>query len=304
MVDETKNSSPQKDKTVVALGTFDGVHRGHQELLKRTAELARKRGLRSLAHTYELPPRVHLGEKEDFEAKLLLPPDRKLELLREYVEEAMVERFGRIRELEPRAFIEKILLGELRARAVVVGRDWRFGKNRAGDVEDLRSIGEESLSVMAIEPIEEKGEAISSTRIRRALKEGQMELAGRMLGRPPELRGKVTRGEGLGRKLGFPTANLAVDERLVQPGEGIYAARTEVKNRLYRSVFYVGTRPTIDDKSLRLEVHLLDGFNGSIYGERITVYPLVRLGGGRDYRSRAELRRAIEGFVQRAKEVL
>lgn len=300
----TLESLELEGATAVALGAFDGLHRGHQLLLARTRELAGEEGLLSAALTFWKPPRNYLGQGK----RLLLLPEEKLKLLEQEVELVVIADFPKLRGLTPEEFA-RLLKERLKARIVVVGADYRFGRDRAGDAVLLRELGRRyGFKVEVVEKLELEGEEVSATAIREAIKAGQVERAARLLGRPPMLMGRVVHGAGRGRRLGFPTANLEVPEELATPEEGIFAVQVELPNGMRRpGVLYIGRRPTFaereneDEDEKSFEVYILD-FNDQLYGQELRVYLLKKLREDREFASEAELKEQIEQDVQRTRE--
>lgn len=256
----------------IAIGTFDGVHLGHRRVLAEA----------DAAVTFDPHPRVVLGHQVELIASL----ERRLELLRELVEEVVVIEFTPdLARLEPEEFVERHLR-PLGATAVVAGEDFRFGHRRRGDLPLLESLGYE---VQQVPPVE----GVSSSEIRRLLRAGDVVGAARMLGRPPEVEGTVVAGEARGGTLGFPTANLAVDPALLVPAYGIYAgAALDV-----RAAVSIGTNPHYGGQERRVEAFLLD-FQGDLYGRRLVVELWERLRDERAFASEAELIAAIASDVE------
>jgi len=288
-------------RTVVTLGTFDGVHRGHQALLQRARGRARERGLESTALTFRRPPQNYLGNPKP----LLMPPEKKIELLGRFVERVVVLDFPTVQHWTPREFVEGVLLRDLHAEVVVVGEDFRFGKARSGDTTTLRELGEElGFSVEVVEAVTVDGEVVSSTAIRRALRAGEVERAAKLLGRPPQLWGRVVPGSGQGRKLGFHTANLSLDPEVLVPAEGIYAAWALFQGEKRPGALYIGRRPTLGGCSaLSVEVHILGlDEKASLYGLEVEVQLLTRLREDRLFSSWEELRRQIARDVAETRE--
>lgn len=283
--------------TAVTIGTFDGIHLGHRALLERTRELARERGFKSVVLTFPRPPQNYLGRPK----RLLMPKDKRLARLGEYVDRVVVSDFPEIQNLSPRQFVLKVLQGRLNAAAVVVGENFRFGHGRQGDVQTLEKLGGElGIAVEILPPVMVGGELVSSTAIRRALQSGQIERAIELLGEPPRLWGKVIRGTGRGRALGFPTANLALDPELTVPAEGVYAAGLSIQGEKYAAALYVGYRPTFDGKELSIEVYILPegGKELDLYGKELEVELLTRLRGDLRFPTPAELQRQIGADVE------
>ncbi|HEY3518660.1 MAG TPA: bifunctional riboflavin kinase/FAD synthetase [Gammaproteobacteria bacterium] len=268
--------SPSAKPRAVAIGVFDGVHLGHRAILERARAAADELRGSSLVLTFEPTPK-------EFFSPATAPP--RLTRFRERferlqalgIDELFCAKFGAVRELTPCAFIDDLLIGDLRARHVVVGDDFRFGADRSGTVAELRAHGgRRGLVVSEVPPVFFNGERVSSTAIREALKTGDLEAARSMLGRDYSISGRVVRGLGLGKTLGFPTANVNL-KRLQAPIDGIFAARvTGLAEGPLDGVASVGTRPTIGGGMALLEVLIFD-FDRDIYGRYITVHFVQRL---------------------------
>lgn len=285
-------------ETVVALGTFDGLHLGHRMLLGRARVLARERGLLSAVLTFLKPPGSYLGQGK----RLLLPPELKLRLLEEEVDLVVTADFPRLRELEPEEFA-LMLRDRLRMAWGVVGEDYRFGRGRRGNVALLRQLGEElGFRLEALAKLAIEGRPVSSTAIREALEAGAIERTRVLLGYPPLLLGTVVRGEGRGQALGFPTANLEIPEELVTPPDGVYAVEVRLPDGLRPGLLYIGRRPTFDGKERSYEVYLLD-FAGELYGEELEVHLLERLRGDLEFPEPEALQRQIEQDLREAREL-
>ena len=261
---------------VVTIGVFDGLHLGHQEILRRTKELAAAAGARTTVCSFEPTPGEHFAPDN--------PPPR-LTCLRERVElidawgiaEMFCPRFEAVRDLTPEFFIAHLLVDGLHVNHVVVGHDFRFGAGRKGTLEDLRAGGLRfGFGVTTVEPVFWRNERISSTAIRRALKAGDLASAKSMLGRDYAMSGRVVHGRGLGKDLGFPTANVNLKRRLA-PVDGIFAVRvTGLADGPLDGVASVGNRPMLGGGKTLLEVYLFD-FDRDIYGQYITVNFVARL---------------------------
>jgi riboflavin kinase / FMN adenylyltransferase len=270
-------------RRAVALGTFDGVHRGHL----RVIEAARNAGLRTGVVTFDPHPRAVLGGQ----IELLSTLERRLELFGAAgVEDVLVLRFDEeLAALPAHDFAERMLRG-IGAETVAAGETFHFGHGREGDLELLERLGFDVRPVPLLE-------GVSSSRIRQLVHAGEMERAAALLGRPPEVEGIVVRGDGRGRELGFPTANLDVPEGLLVPPDGVYAGWT--RNR--RAATSIGTNPHFDGVERRVEAHLLD-FDGDLYGERLVVELWSLIREQRRFDSLEELVAAIDADVVRTRD--
>ena len=255
---------------VVALGNFDGVHRGHQALIADAGRHAKALGAPVVALTFEPHPRgFFVPDTGPF--RLTLSP-AKLRLLAQYgVQAVLAQRFdAAFAALSADAFIEDVLLKGLGARHVVCGYDFTFGARRGGNVEFLRKSGTaRGVGVTVLEPVMREGEIYSSTRIREALRAGMAREAAALLGHPWEIEGVVELGDQRGRTIGFPTANVALGEHL-RPRFGVYAVRVLVEGTWRSAVANLGKRPTFGKVQENFEVHLFD-FSGDLYGQALRV---------------------------------
>jgi len=292
---------------VVSIGTFDGVHIGHQAILAELRRQATSRQLESIVYTFGLPPKVQTAQLT--ERFLLLPEEIKVRLLRRYVHRVVQARLEEVRDLPPDRFVAEILDDRLKAAAVVVGPTFRFGRQRAGTPEDLRTLGEHrGVSVIVVPPIVAGVSAVSSTRIRSLLAHGRVTDATALLGRPPILFGHVHPGDRVGHELGYPTANLRVDPPILLPAPGIYAVHAFLSHTAAPSaapgLLYVGRRPTLraEQVDMRCEVHLLAPPERDLYGQSMEVHLLDWLRGDRAFASMEELRVQIARDVNRARE--
>jgi riboflavin kinase/FMN adenylyltransferase len=269
---------PPLGEPVVTLGGFDGVHRGHQRILGDAVAWAEAVGGQAVAITFDPLPRQVV---DDHGAQCITSlPHRLLLLGRCGLGLAVVLPFDdQVKSLPPERFVEDVLFGWLGARRIVLGRDSRFGRDGRGDLALLEEYAEAGrLEVCSPEPVRHAGQVISSTAIRQAIADGDLETAGAMLGRPYACLGTVVRGEGRGRRLGFPTANLDLHHEALPP-HGVYATAVPLGPRTHPALTYIGTRPTFDGPNAQpsVEVHLIDLAPGDLYGQQLEVRFLQRL---------------------------
>jgi riboflavin kinase / FMN adenylyltransferase len=267
----------------VALGTFDGVHLGHRRVL----EAALAAGLTPTAVTFDPHPRVALG----YDVELLASLDRRLELIAATgIEDALVVDFGLdVAKLEPEEFADRFLR-PIGTEVVVAGTNFRFGRARAGDLDLLARLGFDVRPVPLVE-------SVSSTRIRDLLRNGEVERAARLLGRPPEISGLVVAGDARGGTLGFPTANIRPQAGVVVPGFGIYAGAAGAN----RAAISIGTNPHYGGEERRVEAFLLD-FEGDLYGHDLTIELWLRLRDEQAFESEADLVEQIARDVEATRE--
>ena len=296
--------------SVVTVGEYDGVHRGHRTIVSEMHRLAAERGCATAVVTFDRHPATIV--RPESAPLLLCDLDHKLELLAETgVDYTLVVEFTPEQaEVPAEVFARQVLVDCLQARAVVVGADFHFGKGRRGNVETLGVVGEEFgyevLGLPLVKHLTGEGEVISSTSIRAALSDGDVEKAHRLLGRPFEVRGVVTPGDRRGRTIGFPTANIPTTSDLQVPADGVYAAwyiREDGKE--YPAAVNIGKRPTFyddADKSL-IEAHLI-GFRGDLYGESAKVRFVRRLRGERKFEGIDPLKEQLAKDVADASKCL
>lgn len=259
------------NNAVATIGTFDGVHFGHQKIIKRLCELARSTGGESVILTFFPHPRMII-DPENKDLKMINTIEEKAEILASLgVDHLIITPFTRdFSNLSPSEYIKNILVDTIGIKQLIVGYDHRFGKDRSGSMKDLVT-----FSTLYGYQIEEIGEqdvndvAVSSTRIRESLLNGQVALAAEYLGYQFSLCGPVIKGDKIGRTIGFPTANIFIEQpyKLI-PSDGIYAVTVEMENESYKGMAYIGQRPTINGMTRNIEVNIFD-FNREIYGQYI-----------------------------------
>ncbi|MHB9022952.1 MAG: bifunctional riboflavin kinase/FAD synthetase [Armatimonadota bacterium] len=288
--------------SVVTVGMFDGVHRGHQALLHDCRRHADARGVPAVALTYHPHPTQVLHPEAP--VRLLTPLPEKLERLAEYrMDYALIAEFTReFSLLTPEQFLRDVLVRSCHPAMVVVGYRTTFGHGRAGTAEVLC----ENSSVLGftcdiVEPIEVAGGPVSSTRIRRCLEEGDVVLASELLGYPYRLTGRVVPGDERGRTIGIPTANIEVPVEKLIPAQGVYVGWAGVEAKTYRAVMNIGDRPTFG-RPYSLEAHLLD-FTGNIYEREIAVHLHARLRDIQSFSTPAALVAQIREDIARARDI-
>ena len=292
-----------KQGTVVTIGTFDGMHLGHQTILREVRAQAQALALPSHAYAFSSPPRwAHSLIDEQY---LLLPKAVKRELIETFVDATHPATFESVRFMEPEEFVISVLVEQLNARVVVEGETFRFGRHRRGDLDTLRSIGrDKGIDVIGVPPVLIGQEVVSSTRIRDLLRSGDIRGASACLGRPPLVQGHVVRGDQLGGQLGFPTANLATEPHILLPMAGIYLVHASGPGILANGLLYVGTRPTLGGRAPRCEVHLLDFSYRTLYGETLMLQILEKIRSDRAFPTLGALRDQIDQDVSTARHLL
>jgi len=287
-------------KTAVAVGYFDGMHIGHQELIRQMLQCAKDNDLLPAILTFDMHtfraagkgkhdlfPRsytTHLAEKAGVELYVDLP-------------------FEEIRDLEPDQFASAVLgEGFLHAAAVFCGDDFRYGKGRAGDVDDLRTEGmRNGFTANVVESVMLDGEAVSTSRIKELMKLGEIREANRMLGKPYSMYGEVIHGNHLAQGMGFPTANIRLPAEILSPRKGVYLTETIIDGVRYRSITNIGTRPTItQDVESTAETHILD-FNQNLYGKEIRVLFFDFIRPEQKFNSEADLVEMVQSNIEQAR---
>lgn len=290
---------------VLALGNFDGVHLGHQAVLRRAVEEAESRGGRVVVATFSPHPRAVL--RPGSEPALLTDSSLKREAVTRYGAQEMVEiPFDEaLSRKSPEEFVRDVVVGRLGAEVVVVGENFRFGHRASGDVEELRrrmrEAGGEALWVAVAG--EGSGGEISSSRIRALLGEGRVERAAALLGRPYVLRGVVEEGDRRGRTIGFPTANVRPKGEVLVPARGVYAGRVRVGEEWHSACTNVGVAPTFGERESRVEAHLI-GYAGELYGRVVDVSFEARIRGEMRFAGVEELVARIGEDVEEARRLL
>lgn len=282
--------------TIVTIGTFDGVHLGHQQIIKRLVELKKKQGGEIVLFTFDPHPRKVLFPDQS-DLKLITTTQEKCELLREFgVDHVLVYPFTKeFAQMQAQDYISNIIAKGLKTKTLVIGYDHRFGSNREGNIETLKQLAPvygfdvEEISAQEINELN-----ISSTRIRKAIDEGDIKTANEFLGYSFFVTGTVVKGKQLGRTIGYPTANVLVEDadKLI-PKIGVYAVNVVLKGVTYKGMLNVGTNPTTDtDNKIKIEVNIFD-FDKDIYGEIIKVEFVKWIRGEEKFANLDELKQAL-----------
>lgn len=288
---------------VVTIGNYDGLHLGHQAIIKRVIELAREVKGESVVLTFEPHPVKFLHP--ELQIPLITPSRKKMMLLTQFGVDITIDLpfTEDIARMSAKEFIVEIVQRRITPRQVVVGFNFTFGKGRTGTSEELKKIGESlGFKVEIIPPFYVAGEVVSSTRIRELIARGDIKEANRMLGGNFFMLGRVIHGHARGKGLGFPTANLEITQDLY-PKDGVYAATVIVDERRYEGVVNIGTNPTFGDEQLAVEVFLFD-YQGDLYGKELQVALVDKIRDEQTFPSVELLVRQIEQDIQRAKEIL
>lgn len=302
MIEELNKVTPSVG-TAVTIGVFDGVHLGHQQLIQRTREIAAERGLQTVVLTFRNHPRTVLTP--GFKPKYLTAIEERVDLIKslgiDFV--AAITFTKEVSQLRAKEFVS-LLQKHCKMEVLVVGPDFALGVNREGDIETLTALGSEmGFSVVPIEFAQLYGQEVSSTSIREALAAGDVVKARSYQGRPFSLTGQVVGGDKRGKLLGFPTANIDVEETRAIPADGIYATRACFAGAEHDSATYIGTRPTFGESNRVIEVFILD-FQGELYGQNLTIEFIDRIRGDMAFVNPDDLVTQMKKDVAQAQEVL
>ncbi len=282
-----------RNGTAIALGNFDGLHKGHMKLLSMLMDVAQDNGLHSMVYTFDKHPiNVIKGENT---LKLIADNRYKEELLSAYhLDTLFFENFEAVRDLSPEEFVRDILVGKLNMKVAVVGLHNHYGKNSEGDVKMLREFGQKyGFLVHMIKPLYFGDFLCSSTKIRALIENGDVEKAAELLDRPFKIRNTVVKDKMLGRTLGYPTANMIPAENQLVPKFGVYGTTTYVDGVAYKSITNVGDSPTIGDGAVRIETYMI-GFDGDVYDESLEVEFLYKIRDQRAFSNLEELKAQLE----------
>jgi riboflavin kinase / FMN adenylyltransferase len=303
IIHAAKDLKPGRRKVCLAIGFFDGVHLGHQQIIRQTIADARQHNAVAVVLTFDrhpntvvaparVPPLIYsLRQKQR-----MIAPLKADVLLVLHFDWALSRQSGE-------SFVRNLVADLGRVRSICVGADFVFGHKRSGDVAMLKRLGAElGFTVHGLAAVSLDGKVVSSTRIRQAIRTGQLDAASQMLGRPYSISGEVVRGDGVGRKLGVPTANLEIADRVLPPN-GVYAVRATMQRKSQPAVLNIGLRPTLGrvQPALRVEAHLLD-FEGRLYGKEMELTFVKRLRGEKRFPSLGALQRQIVRDIAAARE--
>ncbi len=286
--------------TAVALGYFDGIHIGHQAVLNKALHKAEEKGLTPVVMLFDIHPRKLLTGKVP---PMLLSEERKRVLLKRMGFEVFDFDFRKAMNYSPEEFEEKILLGQLNAKVVVCGYDYHYGKGGMGSPETLKNeLTPRNIEVYSLPPVYLGDEAVSSTKIRHLINDGEIKKANAMLGDYFTYDFTVEKGDGIGHKLGFPTINQFFPKDFIIPEYGVYASRVKLDGKYYSSVTNIGTRPTVSGESMRSETCIFD-FEGDLYGKNVEVSLIEFIRKEKKFASLDELKEAVSKDIMTAKEI-
>lgn len=285
--------------TAVAIGNFDGVHLGHQKILRFLARHSNETGLISLVLTFSPHPEKVLGKRP---IKMIQTLDQRLMEIKKFgLQSVLVLPFNLdFSSLDGPEFIEKIIVDNLRAKAVIVGKNFRFGRNRSGHISLLRCLSEHfNYSVHSIQPVVRDGKIVSSSLIRRLLNRGDIESAGDYLGRPYEITGTVIKGKSRGKALGFPTANIQTANEIVPTG--VFISKARLGSKIFPSLTNVGNCPTFSQEETNIESFILN-FNAEIYGKTLGISLIKKIRPIARFESPESLAKQIQADLKSAKK--
>ena len=289
------NDFTTSKKTIVTLGTFDGVHIGHNAILDKICKVAKQEDLESVILTFFPHPRLIVSDNYDI--KLLNTIEEKSILLeKKGIQNFIIHPFDKtFSELSPREFVTQVLVEKLNIQKIIIGHDHKFGKNRAADFNDLINFGKEfGFEVEEISAQQINAVSVSSTKIRNSLLDGNVSLANEYLGYPYILTGNVVKGNQLGRTINFPTANIEIPEEYkLIPKNGVYVVTVNVNDQIVFGMMNIGVKPTLGENKLSIEVHLLN-FDKDIYNQKIQVNVLERLRDEHKFESFDALKNQLE----------
>ncbi|MDT0557929.1 bifunctional riboflavin kinase/FAD synthetase [Ichthyenterobacterium sp. W332] len=289
------NLSNKLEHSVITIGTFDGVHIGHQKIIEQLLSVANKQNLKPVVLTFFPHPRMVI--QPDFKMELLNTIDEKRGILLKLgIEELVIKRFTKkFASLTARAYVEEILVKELKIKHVIIGYDHRFGKGRLANIENMKSLGSEfNFTVQEIPAQDISDITVSSTKIRKALAEGNLELANRYLGYNYFLSGTIIKGRGLGKTIQFPTANISISEdyKLI-PKQGVYVVTSKINGLVVKGMMNIGTNPTVKGKTQSIEVHFFN-FNQDLYSKNLKIDIVHRLRDEQKFESLQALSKQLE----------
>ena len=290
-------------ETAVTFGVFDGIHLGHQAVIKTLLKRAAHENLMSVLVGFYPHPLAFLAPERC--PPILTPLSKRVEILQQFgIDEIVMLSFdAQIASMSPESFVERVLLEKCRARHIVVGYACQFGKDRAGNAERLVELSQGyPFDVSIVPPTEVDGTSVHSTRIREALARGDLERSSQLLGRPYSLIGNVVHGDGRGRQIGFPTANIETQNQ-VYPPNGVYAIRAKLEERWLDGVLNIGIRPTFNGVNIQVEGHFFN-FDEIIYGKPIEIFFVEKIRSERKFPNPEFLIQQIQRDIAAATEIL
>jgi riboflavin kinase/FMN adenylyltransferase len=297
---------PSENKSIVTIGTFDGVHLGHRVILKRMKEIAKKTKGKSVLLTFSPHPR-HVLHKDNQDMKLITTLQEKQDLINQagldnLVIHEFTKKFSRIK---PVNFVRDILVEQLNVHTLVIGYDHHFGRNREGSIQELTTLADlYDFNIEKIDPQYFEDVTVSSSKIRKLIEKGEMVKAKQYLGYEFMLNGKVIKGNSLGKTINFPTANIVVENKWkILPADGVYAVKIVLEAKEYKGMMNIGQKPTIDGNGISLEVNIFD-FNQDIYGKGIEIRFVKRIRDERKFENLLGLKKQLLIDRNKARKIL
>ena len=297
---------PSENKSIVTIGTFDGVHLGHRVVLRRMREIAKKTKVESVLLTFFPHPR-HVLHKDNQDMKLITTLQEKQDLLNQagldnLVIHEFTKKFSRIK---PVNFVRDILVEQLNVHTLVIGYDHHFGRNREGSIQELTTLADlYDFNIEKIDPQYFEDVTVSSSKIRKLIEKGEMVKAKQYLGYEFMLNGKVIKGNSLGKTINFPTANIVVENKWkILPADGVYAVKIVLEAKEYKGMMNIGQKPTVDGNGISLEVNIFD-FNQDIYGNGIKVRFVKRIRDERKFENLQGLKKQLLIDRNKARKIL
>lgn len=281
------------ENSVVTIGNFDGIHKGHIQLIKRTVDQAKKKNFKSVIFTFENHPMRYFRANS---IKNLMTNEDKIEMMKSLGIDiiVMIPFDEYMTKISGQDFVNEILLDTLGAKKVIVGHDFTFARNKEGNIKLLKDLSEQyGFELEVVNPIKIDDIRISSTHIRNLISSGDVEKVYKYLGRNYTLSGEVVHARKIGRTIGFPTANIKIDENMVIPKVGIYATKVYIDNKVYYGATNVGYNPTVNGKTLSIETNILE-FDDDIYGKNITIEFLQRIRDEKKFNGIEELKNQLQ----------
>ncbi len=297
---ETLDNNIITSQTAVCFGNFDGLHLGHKFLISELKENAVRLGLQTVLCTFKPHPHVYYEKEIQF----LTKQSKRLSLFQaENTDYIVYAPFNKIATLTPEDFFNTVVIDFLKAKLIVVGTDYKFGHKRAGNIDTLKMLGiRYGVDCLFVDKVTLGGSYISSTRIREAILNGNIDNANEMLGRAYSIQGVVINGDGNGKSFGFPTINIDTENDII-PHDGVYATKVKIDDKCYNSMTYIGTRPTVDGKDRRVETNIFD-FSENIYNKSIELFFVKRIGNNEKFESINKLIEKLREFEKISRDIL
>ncbi|HHT50426.1 MAG TPA: bifunctional riboflavin kinase/FAD synthetase [Eubacteriaceae bacterium] len=302
IIEKYIDNHKETDQMVIALGYFDGIHLGHQKLIKRAKKIAETKNLKSAVFTFKSHPLSILAPERV--PRLIYSNSKKIKIIQSLGIDYLIfpEFSNELMLTKAEDFVKDILVDKFNMKHAVIGFNYKFGYKESGTPQTLIDLGKKyGFEVTIIEAVKADGITISSTNIRKQIQKGEMETAKNFLGCYYSISGKVVKGKGLGKKLSIPTANINIDNKIVLPKNGVYKTIVKIEDNKYKAITNIGLNPTFENHPYSIETYILD-FNQDIYGIDIEIYFLKRIRGERKFNTLEELVNQIQKDIEIAKK--